>query len=143
MEIKKFFYSGKPREVLVSRETPTNLMGFELSALIGEDGLKEQLRSAAPRLSAQGKSIVFGEESEPYPYIQKALKSYKNFSKAKIQEIEETQGHEGTEGGKEKGEGHENGKPGASQESNPAFFQTGGEKGASEIKRIGEALPPA
>jgi hypothetical protein len=97
MEIKKFIYSDKTREVLVVRETPTNILGFELSALDEnyDSGLRERLRKFAPRLSEQcdpekpnKKFIVLDEEQKPCQEIQSALGVFKNFSKSKIKEVE-------------------------------------------------------
>jgi hypothetical protein len=100
MEIRKFIYSGKLREVLITKETPTNILGFDLSALDNNEqneAVKKQLREDAPNLfeGGEGKKYITADAGDkPYPIIQQIVGTFKNFSKNKVEGLKNEVGTE-------------------------------------------------
>jgi len=82
MEIKKFKYNGKEREVIVFEETDTHIKGADISYLDKEE-LKENWRTVTKDLDYS--QMTEEQRKSEYEKTKELMKNYRNFAKNKME----------------------------------------------------------
>lgn len=83
MEIKKFKYNGKLREVVCTEVTPTSIKGFDLSYL--DEEKKEEARKLAESLQVEDGGLL---PEEGFGKLKEYGKFFRHFLTAKIEPLE-------------------------------------------------------
>jgi len=85
LRIEKFVYKDTPREVIVTEETGTNLLGYDISKLDAEEK-KQVWRDMIRDTDMSQKSEE--EAAAEYKKFKEGMLSFRNFSKSKIVKID-------------------------------------------------------
>jgi hypothetical protein len=88
LSIQQFIYHNKPREVIITQETPESIFGYDLS-YITDDDVKRSLREAAKTVSLEGKE---GDEAKKeLEKLSRAKTAFRHFKRANVEDRRDEQ----------------------------------------------------